>query len=76
MSVTVGVLGKLLASPLIDSLLRTHPNDIASLKTLPDSWQSWWEWAGQPRYESTPLWLHLAQDYNRQALEVCEPNPI
>ena len=57
-----------LSSELIDSLLRTHPNDISS---IPESWASWWAWAasGSALYaeaekpELDAPWMHLLRYY-------------
>ncbi|KAH7913428.1 methyltransferase domain-containing protein [Hygrophoropsis aurantiaca] len=52
-----------LSSPLITSLLVTHPNDIASSDfAVPSIWESWWPWAigsDDDNACATPKWLQL-----------------
>jgi hypothetical protein len=58
----------LLATPLVSSLLLTHPNDLyQSAVSVPPSWRSWWEWAASPSESDEPKWKILFQYYTANA---------
>ncbi|KAF9235184.1 methyltransferase domain-containing protein [Melanogaster broomeanus] len=58
---TFTILDKL-SSPVIDSLLSIHPNDITLTGgELPSLWSSWWSWATSSAVHKdlSPAWLRL-----------------
>lgn len=53
-----------ISSPLITSLLTTHPNQVTLDGDTPDLWSSWWDWAAEYDREM-PKWQQLLSYYCR-----------
>lgn len=53
-----------ISSPLVTSLLTTHPNQVTLDGRTPDLWSSWWGWAAEYDQES-PKWQQLLSYYCR-----------
>ncbi|KAG6336264.1 hypothetical protein ID866_2818 [Astraeus odoratus] len=56
-----------ISSPLISSLLTTHPNQVALEGCVPKLWSPWWDWAAEYDLSSPPKWQQLLSYY-------CRPN--
>lgn len=53
-----------ISSPLVTSLLTTHPNQVTLDGRTPDLWSSWWGWAAEYDQE-LPKWQQLLSYYCR-----------
>lgn len=53
----------LLSTPLVASLLATHPNDVPGCP-IPPAWEPWWDWAaGDDAPGAEPRWVTVVRYY-------------
>ena len=62
------------SSPLVTSLLTTHPNQVTLGGGVPDAWSSWWDWAAEYDQGQPPKWMQLLEYYCRP-VEKGDPSP-
>lgn len=71
-----------LHQPEIELLFSLHPNTTVTPDfTLPETWSSWWDWAGEPTANAEPRWRLLWRYYARDTPSdegefACIPAPL